>query len=152
MQSLHPVNGHAGPGWQVEPSAAAGLRVLVVEDDADTAAALAQLLELEGCRVRVTADGPAALQAAESDQPAVVLLDLGLPGMNGYDVARGLRAQRVDRRPLLIAVTGRGELEDRVRSYESGIDLHLTKPVDIGELRHFLGRFQTVTAPPAMES
>lgn len=147
MASWEPVNGHRGapdgPGAQVM-----SLRVLVVEDDADAAEAMARLLTMEGCKVHVAADGPAALQEAEANHPEVVLLDLGLPGMNGYDVARGLRSQKAERRPLLIAVTGYGEHADRVRSYESGIDLHLTKPVDIDELRQFLSRFQTVSVPP----
>ncbi len=139
-----PLNGHAQSA-----SGNALSRILVVEDDADAVAALGRLLELEGFAVRVVADGPAALRAAEEEEPQVILLDLGLPGMNGYDVARGLRAQKASRRPLLIAITGLGEHDERVHSYEVGIDLHLTKPVDIGELRLFLSRFQSVSAPPA---
>ncbi len=122
-------------------------RVLIVEDDADNATLMAELLRGDGCDVRIAADGPAALQAAEQHHPEIVLLDLGLPGMSGYDVARGLRAQKTDRRPFLIAVTGRGEQSDRVHSYEVGIDLHLTKPVDIDELRQYFVRFGSNSAP-----
>jgi CheY-like chemotaxis protein len=122
-------------------------RILIVEDDADTADLMAQLLRREGCSVHVAANGPEALRAAEADHPEVVLLDLGLPGMSGYDVAKGLRAQKSEKRPLLIAVTGHGGQADRLQSYESGIDLHLTKPVDIAELRQYLDRFDSATAP-----
>jgi DNA-binding response OmpR family regulator len=76
------------------------------------------------------------------EHPEVILLDLGLPGLSGYDVAKQLRAESAGKRPLVIAITGHGEQEERLRSYESGIDLHLTKPVDINELRHFVGRFR----------
>jgi DNA-binding response OmpR family regulator len=122
--------------------------VLVVEDDPDTAGLMAAMLRGDGCTVHVALDGLEALRAAEQEHPEVILLDLGLPGMSGYDVARGLRAQKTEKRPLLIAVTGRGEHADRLRSYEVGIDLHLTKPVDIEELRVYLNRFQTMSAHP----
>jgi two-component system, chemotaxis family, CheB/CheR fusion protein len=126
---------------------ASGLRVLLVEDDAVAANSLAHLLKLEGCRVETAADGPLALETAKAQQPDVVLLDLGLPGMDGYEVARLLLQQKSGKRPLLIAVTGFGGESERLRSYEVGIDLHLTKPVSIEELRHFLGRFQTLRRP-----
>jgi len=122
--------------------------VLLVEDDADTARLMATMLRGDGCTVYVALDGPEALRAAERDHTEVILLDLGLPGMSGYEVARGLRAQKTQKRPLLIAITGRGEHADRLRSYEVGIDLHLTKPVDIEELRVYLNRFQTMSAAP----
>ena len=108
------------------------------------AAAVARLLQGDGYEVHVAADGPSGLEAAQSCQPDVVLLDLGLPGMDGYEVARAVRGQQAGKRPLLIAVTGYGEKAERLRSYEAGIDLHLTKPVSLDELRQFLGRFQAV--------
>jgi DNA-binding response OmpR family regulator len=117
------------------------LRLLIVEDNADAAESLGMLLKLDGHAVRITLDGATALQAAESDSPDVVLLDLGLPGMDGYEVARRLRQLKTSKRPLLIAVTGRRRKDERVHSYEVGIDLHLTKPVRIEELRGFLDRF-----------
>lgn len=124
-------------------------RILIVEDDADTADLMAKMLRGEGCSVRVAPDGPEALRAAETDRPEVILLDLGLPGMSGYDVARGVRAQKTERRPLLIAVTGRGEHAERLHSYEVGIDLHLTKPVDMHELCRYLARLES-TSPPTV--
>jgi CheY-like chemotaxis protein len=125
------------------------LRVLVVEDDALTARTWVQLLGSLGHDVAAAADGPAAVRAAEARPPDVVLLDLGLPGMSGYEVARRLRQLPCDGRPLLIAVTGFGEHADRLHSYEVGIDLHLVKPVDVAELRNFLDHFETVRAQAA---
>jgi DNA-binding response OmpR family regulator len=126
-----------------------GWRVLVVEDDAIAAEGLARLLRQDGFEVRVAGDGLAALEVFQADHPDVVLLDLGLPFLDGYAVAKQLREQTSGKRPVLIAVTGFGQKEDRVRSYEVGIDLHLTKPVPIGELRQFLARFQAVSGPNA---
>jgi CheY-like chemotaxis protein len=123
------------------------LRLLLVEDHAASAQALAALLRQSGYFVQVVADGLTALQAAEAEPPDVVLLDLGLPGIDGYEVARRLRAQKAAPRPLLIAVTGHGEKEECLRSYEAGIDLHLTKPVGIGELRRFLETYQAARQP-----
>jgi two-component system, OmpR family, response regulator len=129
------------------PAGGPGLRVLVAEDDADLAAGLAAWLRLHGHRVRVTADGPAALRAAAADPPDVLLLDLGLPGMDGFGVAERVRrevAPAGPKAPLVIAVTGRGGAEDRRRSREAGIDLHLTKPLDEGLLLRVLRRFRRI--------
>jgi CheY-like chemotaxis protein len=139
------VENHDGPNGKA--SGVRTWRVLLVEDDAIAAEGLAGLLRRDGYEVRIVGDGPSALQTAEADVPDVVLLDLGLPGMDGYEVARGLRAQKTAKRPLLIAVTGYGERDERVRSYEVGMDLHLTKPVSVGELRGFLERYQAVARP-----
>lgn len=125
---------------------AAALRVLLVEDDPDTAATTALWLRMSGYDVQVAADGPQALQAAEADSPDVVLLDIGLPGMPGYEVARHLRDQKSKKRPVLIAITGHGQDGERLRAYESGVDLHLTKPVSPEELQQFLTRVQKVSA------
>ena len=124
-----------------------GLRVLVVEDDADLAASLAGWLGRLGHEVRVAPDGPAALRAAEATRPDVVLLDLGLPGMDGYEVAERVHqelAPAMPKAPLVIAVTGRAGEEDRLPSGEAGIDLHLTKPVDPALLSRLLRRFQNI--------
>ena len=126
----------------------APLRVLVVEDDATTARTWERLLGALGHEVAVARDGPTALRAAEA-KPDVVLLDLGLPGISGYEVARQLRGLRWDARPLLIAITGYGEPSDRLHSYEVGIDLHLVKPVEVEELKEFLEHFQAVRAQAA---
>ena len=135
---------HADPGPD-RP----GLRVLVVEDDPDLAAGLARWLGRCGHEARVAPDGPTALRAASSRPPDVVLLDLGLPGMDGLEVARRVHdevAAAAAKAPLLIAVTGRHSDADRRRSEEAGIDLHLTKPVDVGLLHRVLRRFQGIIA------
>jgi two-component system CheB/CheR fusion protein len=121
------------------------LKVLLVEDDADAAQSLALLLQLNGHRVQLASCGASAVALAEADPPQVVLLDLGLPDINGYEVARRLRARGASQRPLIIAVTGYAEQPERLQSYEAGIDLHLVKPVQFGELEQVLGRYQAVT-------
>ena len=123
------------------------LRILLVEDDGDSAETLAVLLRIYGHEVQVARDGPTALRLAADQPPDVGLLDLGLPGgMDGYEVARRLREQEADKLPLLIAVTGYGRHEDRRRSKEAGIHLHLLKPVDGEALNRLLQRFQAVIA------
>jgi CheY-like chemotaxis protein len=120
----------------------AGLHILVVEDNADCADSTAVLLRLWGHHVDVVRDGLAALKAAQACPPDVLLLDIGLPGMVGYDVARRLREQVGPKRTFIIALTGFGRQEDRRRSEESGIDLHLLKPADPEKLEVLLARLR----------
>jgi CheY-like chemotaxis protein len=94
----------------------------------------ALLLEGDGCDVRIVHDGPAALEEARCFRPEVVLLDIGLPGLDGYHVAHALRSEEWGRQILLIAVSGYGEDEARRRSRAAGCDHHLVKPVDPAEL------------------
>jgi CheY-like chemotaxis protein len=103
-------------------------KVLVVDDNVDSAEMLAVLLRLKGNDVRIAYDGPSAVTMAVEYQPAVSLIDIGLPGMSGYEVAKELR-RRCGSAMGLIAVTGYGQDEDRRRSREAGFDEHLTKPV-----------------------
>jgi two-component system CheB/CheR fusion protein len=125
-----------------------GLHVLVVEDEPDLAATTAAVLRMDGHEVRTAPDGTAALDSARAEPPDVVLLDLRLPGaLNGYEVAKRLRQQPTTRRPVIVAISGLDEREDRFRSYESGIDLHLTKPVEPDELRSLLARLQGLGVP-----
>jgi PAS domain S-box-containing protein len=119
------------------------LRVLVVDDNRDAAESLALLLRLRGHEVRQAHDGFEALAAATAFHPDAVLLDIGLPGLNGYDVARRMRQEQWSRRALLIAVTGWGQEGDKQRSREAGIDHHFTKPVDVGRLAEL---FESVDA------
>src|SRR5215471_8698544 len=105
------------------------LRVLVVEKNADTAATCEVLLQLQGLEVQTAPDGPKALVAAQTFHPDVVLLDIGMPGMDGWEVARQLQAACTGQPPFLIAITGYGRQEDRRKSEEAGINLHLLKPV-----------------------
>jgi CheY-like chemotaxis protein len=107
------------------------LRVLVVEDDADTAQSTAMLLRLHGHEAQIATDGPRALESVQDRVPDAVLLDLGLPGMDGYQVARRIREHSASKsRPVLIAISGYGRQEDRLRSLAAGIDHHFLKPTD----------------------
>jgi signal transduction histidine kinase len=115
-------------------------RILVVEDSPDAAETLADLLGLWGHEVRVVSTGQAAIREVVGYRPEVVLCDIGLPGMNGYDVARHLRTESGSARstPLLVALTGFGQEEDRRLSREAGYDHHLVKPIDPAELQRLL--------------
>jgi CheY-like chemotaxis protein len=107
------------------------LHVLIVDDDPDNASAMAIMLELSGHAVEIAQDGPTALaKLAKKKGADVVLLDLGMPGMDGWEVARMIYEQATETRPYIIAVSGRGMRADKARSRESGIDLHLVKPVE----------------------
>jgi PAS domain S-box-containing protein len=117
---------------------ARGLRVLVVEDNIDAAESLATLLRLWNHDVNVVHDGCMALEAAREQQPEVVLLDIGLPGLDGYQVARRLRDEIGLDHALLVAMTGYGQPEDRRRSQEAGIQYHFVKPVEPLVLRNLL--------------
>jgi PAS domain S-box-containing protein len=114
------------------------MRVLVVEDNVDAAESVALLLRLYGHEVQVVHTGPAGLEAAHAFHPNVVLLDIGLPGMDGYEVAKRLRQDAELKRVPLIAMTGYSREEDRSRSREAGIDQHLVKPVEPEKLRELL--------------
>ena len=109
-----------------------------MDDQPDAARSLARLLKSWGHEVHVAHDGPEALQAAQAHGPEVVLLDLGLPGMDGHEVARQLRGHNGGG-PRIVALTGYGRDEDRRRSQEAGFADHLVKPVDPEELRKSLG-------------
>ena len=133
-----------------QPDRAAGeaakgrqLRLLVVDDNADTVESLAMLLRLSGHEVQTANTGPTGLQAALAENLDVAMLDLGLPGIDGYEIARRVR-QQTDK-PILIAMTGYGQPEDRERTKEAGFDYHLIKPVDPEKLQALLskiGNFQ----------
>jgi PAS domain S-box-containing protein len=112
--------------------------VLVVEDNRDGADSLAVLLNLMGHQVRVAYNGSEAVQLANTLRPHVVLLDIGLPGMSGYEVARHLRDLPGFEKTLLIAMTGYGQEEDRQRGREAGFDHYLVKPVDLDKIEHLL--------------
>jgi PAS domain S-box-containing protein len=114
------------------------LRVLVVDDSEDTAEMMTVLLEMDGHEIQVAHSGPAALETAAAFRPDVVLLDIGLPGLDGYQVAQRLREDPVLREMTLIAASGYGQEADLHRSREVGFDRHLVKPVDPRELRELL--------------
>ena len=123
----------AAPG-----ATAGGRRVLVVDDNRRAADSLAVLLRLDGHEVETGYDGRAALAAAERFQPQVALLDIGMPEINGYDVARHVRTQRWGAGIYLVALTGLGTPEDRDRAKDAGFDTHLVKPVDLEALARIL--------------
>jgi two-component system CheB/CheR fusion protein len=106
------------------------LRVLVVDDNADVAETIGMLLSHWGHDVRSAGDGPSAVETAAAQHPDVVLLDIGLPGMSGYEVAEQIRANPALSDTVLVAMTGYGQAEDRKRSLQAGITLHLVKPVE----------------------
>ncbi len=105
-------------------------RILIVDDYAAIAESLMRMLEMGGHEVRIAPDGPSALKELTVWQPEIILLDIGLPGMDGYAVAHAIRSRPDAELIVLIALTGYGQEEDHRRSRESGFDLHLTKPVD----------------------
>ena len=108
--------------------------VLIVDDNADAAASLGMLLELSGNEVLIARSGPQALEVMQQHSPSVVILDIGLPGMNGYQVAQALRARPQGTTLLLIALTGWSDTDDRKRAIEAGFDHHFAKPVATEEL------------------
>jgi signal transduction histidine kinase len=115
--------------------------VLIVEDNADARETLRRMLELDGHRVRVAADGVEGLEAVLAAVPEIALIDVGLPRMDGYEFARRIRSEvGGSRRPYLVAVTGYGLPEDRARTREAGFDLHLVKPVDLEDLAEVLAK------------
>jgi CheY-like chemotaxis protein len=134
-QALPETNGRPLEAGAFSP--ARPVRVLVVEDNIDAAESLATLLRIWGHEVHVVHDGLQALEAAREQRPEVVLLDIGLPGLDGYQVAQRLREEGLDD-ALLVAMTGYGQPEDRRRSREAGIHHHFVKPVEPFVLRNLL--------------
>jgi PAS domain S-box-containing protein len=124
------------PGSRAEKGASG--RIMVVDDNRDGADSLAMLLTLHGYHVRTVYDGYEAIGAAAEFRPQVVLLDLGMPGLDGFDTARQLRAAQSDQRLFLVAVTGWGQARDRELTTQAGFDAHLVKPVEPAELQALL--------------
>lgn len=122
-------------------AAAEPLRILIADDNRDAADSLAMLLRSEGHEVMLAADGEAALQAFEAQRPSVALLDIGMPRLNGFEVAERIRRQ--DGAALLVAITGWGQSGDRDRSAAAGFNHHLTKPVDYDTLTSLLQQAQS---------
>ena len=113
-------------------------RILVVDDNHDSALSLAMMLSIMGHDTRTAHDGESAVATAESFLPEVVLLDIGLPKLNGYEVAQRIREQEWGKSMFLIAVTGWGQEEDRQRSSEVGLNVHMVKPVEPAALERLL--------------
>ena len=132
------VPAHAEPKPKPEARRVMSRRVLVVDDNVDAAAMLDMLLRSLGHETRVSHDGIEALRVAAEFRPDIVLLDIGMPGLDGYEVARRLRSLARERPLRIVAVTGWGQDADRQRSREAGFDLHLVKPVDATDLAQAL--------------
>jgi PAS domain S-box-containing protein len=130
------VSGAGGDGSEDIPTEER--RVLVVDDNHDSAESLALLLQASGCQVSVAFSGPEALSLFESNRPEIILLDIGMPGMDGYEVARRVRASPAGHQVFLVALTGWGQAEDKQRAAAAGFDEHITKPVDPDRLTGLL--------------
>ena len=131
------------PAAQAEAAGAAGLRVLVVDDNVDAALTLAMIMEASGHVTQVAHDGAAALAAAARFAPQVAFLDIGMPGMDGYDTARAMRRITGLEGITLIALTGWGTESDRLRSSDAGFDHHLTKPAQLAAVQDLLAGLVT---------
>ncbi len=133
------------PGDRLRIAAMRECRILVVDDNQDSADSLGMLLQLDGNNIRIAHDGLAAVELAEAFHPEFVLLDIGLPKLNGFEVARRIRQQPWGRSMVIIALTGLGQDEDRRRSLEAGFNFHLVKPVDLAALEILLAGLQATT-------
>ena len=127
----------AHPGAQAQPR-----RVLIADDDRDTTATLSALLGLEGYQVMAVHGGQEALEATRTFKPDVVLLDIGMPKITGYEAARRLRQRYGDDCPMLIALTGWKQASDRILANLAGFDHHVAKPYDPAELIRLLAKLR----------
>ncbi len=139
-----PLLGEAEPSASrpaaIEAAVTRPLRILIVDDNHDSADMLAMLLQFNGHETHTAHDGLAAVMAAAKLQPDVIFLDIGLPVLNGYEAARRIREQQPEGRPVLVALTGWGQDDDRRRSEEAGFDAHMVKPIDEAILERLLAR------------
>lgn len=130
----------------MRPAETAKLQILIVEDNRDSADSLKTLLEALGYVAQVVYDGESAVRTAAALRPGVIIMDVGLPGMNGYDAARRIRSENPGLAVLIIALTGWGQQADRQRSAAAGIDHHLIKPLDLAVLQEILDSWQVPAA------
>jgi PAS domain S-box-containing protein len=135
---VSPASQPPSPAKETAEPTGPSLRVLVVDDNVDTAQSLAMLLKVSGHQVRIAHTGPTALEAALDYRPNVVLLDIGLPEMDGYEVAKRIRQQPFLQNVVLVAMTGYGHDTDRQRSHEGGFNAHLVKPADFAKVQQIL--------------
>jgi CheY-like chemotaxis protein len=143
MTPLPPAEAGGGEGAML----LAGKRILVVDDNRDSAESLRMMLELFGADVRVAYNGSDAIARFADGHPAAMLLDIGMPGIDGYEVARRIRARLDGAAVLIVALTGWGQEDDRRRSREAGFDHHLVKPADLETLARVL---TGARVPPAV--
>lgn len=128
----------SSPVSEAAPPTTRPLKVLVVDDNADTVLSFSMLLKSSGHDVRTAHDGPTAVQVALDYRPDLMLLDIGLPGLNGYEVAKRIRQQPDFKNVVLVALTGYGQDSDRQTSLQAGFNHHLVKPARIAQLQHIL--------------
>ncbi|QBQ54762.1 ATP-binding protein [Nitrosococcus wardiae] len=121
--------------------------ILVVDDNPDVANSFAKILELLGHRVSISYKGSNALQRAAEDPPDVIFLDLGMPGLNGFEIARRLRRLDMEQRPVLVAMTGYAQAEDIRQARAAGFDHHLRKPVDMAQVQEIIANFSGLQSP-----
>jgi CheY-like chemotaxis protein len=117
-------------------------RILVVDDNADSTETMEMLLKLSGHEVATAHDGESALEKTREFQPEIILLDVGLPGMHGYEVAQRLRSLPENKNLVIIALTGYGQEQDRERAMEAGFDYHFVKPVEFDTLESLLNKLE----------
>jgi CheY-like chemotaxis protein len=129
----------ASRAWPVQADKIEKSGILIVDDNKDLATSLARLLRILGHDVEVVYDGYKGIETARSYRPRVVLLDIGLPNLDGYQVARTLRQEGFND-TIIIALSGYGQEEDRKRSREAGMDHHLTKPVDVNTIAQLINQ------------
>ncbi|MEY2931466.1 MAG: hypothetical protein RL033_2215 [Pseudomonadota bacterium] len=149
--------GERSPSTELAPAANAevasaedAIRVLVVDDNVDAAEMLAETLRIQGHHVGVAHDGPAALALVEQFEPDLALLDIGLPVMDGFDLAQRLKRRLSAHPPKFIAVTGYGQPSDRVRSKQAGFDEHLVKPIDLARLKAIVSSVVATQVAPSV--
>ena len=130
------------------PKTKSKIRILVVDDNVDSAKSLGMMLKLMGNEIRTVHDGLAAVEAAEQFRPDMILLDIGLPKLNGYDVCRRIREQAWSDGAKIVALTGWGQSEDRRRSKEAGFDQHMVKPIELAALENLLAAPVARSLPP----
>ena len=121
-----------------QPTARASSRILIVDDNRDAAMSLAMLFEMNGSETHTAHDGHEAIDSAARIRPDVILLDIGLPVLNGFEACRAIRQHPWSKSIVIVALTGLGQDDDRLRSYEAGFDGHVIKPADFGELTRLL--------------
>jgi PAS domain S-box-containing protein len=147
LRAASPQAPAASAGPQSAPAIASGIRVLIADDNRDAAESLGELLELRGCDVALAGSGNEALEKGRQQKPHLVLLDIGMPGMNGFETARLMRQDPWGAASKLVALTGWGQPEDRSRSKDAGFDLHWVKPVPMQHLDDLLSALATAPLP-----
>ena len=133
------------PSDDADPRPQGRLRILVADDEPDTVRTLTKILELEGHEIVAVHDGGAALKEARKRRPDAALLDIGMPGLTGYDIARALKALYAGNCPLLIAVSAYASTPDKLVGKAAGFDFHFGKPVEIDQLLNALSRAKRQT-------